>query len=193
MYHVIGLGNPGNEYDQTRHNIGRDVTRDYVRQQGVTDWSKDKLAQALHADNKDAEFWLPETFMNRSGETARYLVEKRGVPPRELVVVHDDVDLPLGTVKVSVGRGHGGHNGIRSIEQALKSKEFIRLRIGITPTSFWTGQVKRPGGGVALNKFVLGPFSKRELTTLDKNKPTLFAALECILTDGVSVAMNTYN
>lgn len=190
MHYIIGLGNPGAEYDHTRHNIGR-VAVELVREKrGLSMWEKDKHAQALVSRGADVTLVLPETYMNRSGETARYLVEKLGVRPEELIVIHDDIDLPLGTVRVAAGRGAGGHNGIRSIIDALGTNAFIRIRIGIAPTSFWTGAVKRPK---PLEQFVLGRFSLSERRVAHAAAERVDSILEDILREGPVVAMNRYN
>lgn len=198
MHFIIGLGNPGATYENTRHNVGRLLVARLQEQVGdANSWKKDNGAQALLSQGKfgsfPVEFVLPETFMNRSGETVAYLSEKCGAAPEELIVVYDDVDLPLGSLRIAHGRGAGGHNGIGSIIAALKHKDFIRVRIGIAPTSFWTGKVKRPQGGGKLERFVLGAFSRSERSTIDEIASRVFDAIETIVTEGSAKAMNEFN
>lgn len=197
MFYIIGLGNPGKEYNQTRHNVGRDLVVGYREAHGLGDWSPSTPAQADitsgQIQGKSVELVLPNTFMNRSGETARFLIEKQGAQPEDLVVVYDDIDLPLGQFKISKDRGHGGHNGVKSIETSIKSQAFTRVRVGIAETSFWTGRVRRPSGGDQISKYVLKPFSKKELNTLEGIQRDVFDAIDLIVNDGVAVAMNQYN
>jgi len=133
----------------------------------------------------------PETYMNNSGAAVAKLVPQANTS--DLIVVHDDIDLPFGQIKISHGRGGGGNNGVSSIIQKLGSKDFVRIRIGIAPKSFWTGQVKRPAGGGPLERFVLKSFTPSER----KQLPELFAqvdtALEAVILQGVEAAMNQYN
>ncbi|MEX0917800.1 MAG: aminoacyl-tRNA hydrolase [Candidatus Paceibacterota bacterium] len=196
MYYVFGLGNPGAEYADTRHSVGRTLIERFADSQSAS-FSNERNAQALiaHVDvaGVPTMLVLPETFMNRSGETARFLKEKRGALPKDCIVVYDDVDLPLGTIRVTQGRGDGGHNGIKSFVEGLKSKEFVRIRIGIAPTSFWTGKVKRPTAGGPLERFVLGRFSRSEQAKLDGIFERTARAIETIVVDGVERAMNEFN
>ena len=131
--------------------------------------------------------------MNRSGDAAAYFIQKHNADPAHLIVVHDEIDLPLGSVRVGTNHGPGGHNGIKSMIEGTKSKEFARVRIGIAPTSFWTGKVKRPAGGEALSKFVLGPLSRAERAVMADVAPRVHAAIEMIAIDGVASAMNRFN
>ena len=196
MFYVIGLGNPGEQYESTRHNVGRILLEQIAQGQEFGVWEKDKHAQALvnrgSISEVPVEFLLPETFMNKSGETGKFLVKKQGAKPDEIVVVYDDVDLPLGEMKISVGRGAGGHNGIDSIVKALGSKDFIRIRIGISPKSFWTGKTKRPAGHT-LSRYVLGRFTRGEMEKVREVGERAVGALQVILTEGVAKAMNTFN
>lgn len=197
MYQIIGLGNPGEQYEHTRHNVGRLLVREIAAVSGDGAWRRDGNAQAFRAngvlDSTPVAFALPETFMNRSGETVSYLAKKEGMAAAECIVVYDDIDLPMGTMRIATNRGHGGHNGIKSIASALGSKEFIRVRIGIAPTSFWTGAVKRPAGGGALERYVLGRLSRSDRKAIAALEPTVRAALTTIVTEGAERAMNTYN
>lgn len=196
MHFIIGLGNPGIEYAATRHNVGRVLVERFARSLDVS-FSSDRNAQALTASatvgGAPLTLVLPETFMNRSGETARFLKEKQHARPEECIVVYDDVDLPLGTVRVTHGRGDGGHNGIKSLIEGFKTKDFIRIRVGIAPTSFWTGKVKRPAAGGPLERFVLGRFSRSEQGKLDDIFDRTSQAIETIVSDGVERAMNEFN
>lgn len=195
MFYVVGLGNPGQKYKDTRHNIGWQVL-DYVR-------AESGLPALMHEKQNSAEITTgtiagmlvtviyPDTYMNNSGAAVVKFVKKSDAD--KLIVLHDDIDLPFGEIKVSKGRGHGGNNGIKSIIEKLDSKDFVRIRIGIAPTSFWTGKTKRPQGGGPLERFVLKPFSKKEQKQLEEVSEKSYQALQEILSRGVESAMNKYN
>tara|TARA_B100000508_G_scaffold140846_2_gene143824 strand:- start:6067 stop:6648 length:582 start_codon:yes stop_codon:yes gene_type:complete len=193
MYYIIGLGNPGDKYQNTRHNVGR-MALDHIT---GGDWDKSKNANALYVrgmvGDEPVEYVAPETFMNRSGETINYIVKKHEAKPEEFIVVHDDIDLPFGEIKIAQGRGAGGNNGVDSIIKHLKSKNFARVRIGIAPTSFWTGKTKRPAGGGPLERFVLKPFSKSEQKQLEEVLEKTKQAIETIIEKGPEAAMNQFN
>lgn len=192
MFYILGLGNPEEKYDNTRHNVGRDFVRDLA---GV-EFQKSKHANALYAwgtvAGEEVEWLLPETYMNKSGDTARYVAEKHGAKPADFIVLYDDVDLAIGEMKVSVGRGDGGHNGIKSLIQALKSKDFVRIRIGVAPKSFWTGKARRPEAA-ALSRHVLGKFTSGEQKKLAVVRDEVEKALEMIVGEGTQKAMNRFN
>lgn len=192
MHYIVGLGNPGEQYTHTRHNIGREVLLFMQQKKQLPDWQKSKAARALYTHTEAAELLLPDTFMNQSGETLRYVCDKQAAQINEFVVVHDDVDLPFGEMKIAVGRGDGGHNGLRSIISSLKSKDFIRVRLGVSPKSFWTGKVRRPAGD-ALATFVLGRFSMSEKKQLPEVFEKVTEAIEMITDKGVEAAMNKFN
>lgn len=193
MFYILGLGNPESKYDHTRHNVGRDLVRMVA---GDVSWELSKHAKALLARGELAglgvEWLLPETYMNNSGDTARYVADKHGAAPGEFVVIYDDVDLPLGEIKVSVGRGDGGHNGIKSIIGALKSKDFVRIRVGVARKSFWTGKARRPVGA-ALPRHVLSRFSGSEQKKVAEMASVVEKALQTIVKDGTERAMNEFN
>jgi len=133
----------------------------------------------------------PDTFMNNSGSAVVKCVPSSDI--KKLVVVHDDIDLPFGDIKVVQGRGGGGNNGVTSIIQKLGSKDFVRIRVGIAPKSFWTGKTKRPAGGGPLERFVLKSFSRTEQKELDFVYEKVKEALEILMSDGAEAAMNTCN
>lgn len=194
MKYIVGLGNPGEKYKTTRHNAGRMFLESQVDKNG---WSKSKHANALYQHGtcigEQVEYLLPETFMNKSGDTVAYVVKKHGAKPEEFIVLHDEIDLPFGEIKISKGRGGGGNNGVSSIIQKLGSKDFVRIRIGIAPTSFWTGKTKRPAGGGPLERFVLKPFTPSERKQLLEVFEKVDAALQTIVKSGVEEAMNKWN
>jgi len=140
-------------------------------------------------EGQEVTLLYPDTFMNKSGSAVKKLVPKGHED--QLVVVYDDVDLPVGEIKISQGKGSGGHNGISSIVSSLGSKDFIRIRVGIAGKSLF-GHTKRPKGD-RLSKHVLGDFKKREHKALEEVMPGASEAVRMILTDGVQKAMNQYN
>jgi len=197
MHYIVGLGNPGDQYTDTRHNVGRSYLELYAARAGYSSWNKSKPAKALYEHGSIAgesvEFVLPETFMNKSGDTVNYYIDKHGAKPEEFIVLHDDVDLAIGEIKISKGRGDGGNNGIKSIIARTGSKDFIRVRIGIAPRHWWTGEVKRPKAGRQLEAFVLQKFNKKERSTLEVVYKNIDNAIETILKNGPEAAMNQCN
>ena len=173
---VVGLGNPGEEYEKTRHNAGR-IMAEFVEKK-------------LDGPPK-VKFLVPDTFMNQSGKAvAQFVKTKKDFA--ELVVIYDDIDLPLGKIKISFNRSSGGHNGLQSVIRALKSEEFLRIRIGIAPATP-TGKIKKPKGEKALLNYLLGEFKKSELETLKKLSKKVTEAVECIFTESKEKAMSLYN
>jgi PTH1 family peptidyl-tRNA hydrolase len=163
---LVGLGNPGEEYTNTRHNVGREFLLD--------------IAGDLP---KKATIVTPDTFMNKSGSAVAPHV-KSAKAAEKLVVLHDDLDLPVGTVKLSFGRGSAGHKGVESIERAIKTKNYIRIRIGISAEKKG-GAVKKPD--------VLGKFKPSEAADLKKAKKSVKDAVSLILTEGLAKAMTEIN
>jgi len=195
MFYIVGLGNPGEKYADTRHNVGW-LALDYVRLQTglphlITE--KQNSARVTHGvvAGNDVQLIYPETFMNNSGAAVVRYVPKKDV--HNMIVIHDDIDLPFGEIKIAKGKGAGGNNGVSSIVDSLGTKDFVRIRIGIAPRSFWTGEMKRPKGGGPLERFVLKPFGKKELLQLGEVKERVHDVLEHILKNGVEIAMNKYN
>lgn len=196
MFYLVGLGNPGDQYKHTRHNVGRSYLEQLAAGAGY-EWSKSKHANALYAYGSmvgaDVELLLPETFMNKSGDTLAYVKDKHEAQPEQFIVLHDDVDLGIGEIKVSKGRGDGGNNGIKSIINRLGSKDFVRVRIGIAPRHWWTGEARRPAAGAPLERFVLQRFTRKESQQLLDLQPQITAAIESIIKKGPEGAMNEVN
>jgi len=183
---VVGLGNPGAEYARTRHNVGAEVVELLAKRHGGS--LKKGRDRALVGDvrigGKRVELAVPITYMNESGMAVGPLVRRHQVGLDQLVVVHDELDLPPAVLRVKVGGGLAGHNGLRSIVAHLKSQDFVRVRIGVG---------KPPGGPTKGADHVLKRFSKAEREQMDVTVEEAADAVELIVTDGPDVAMNRYN
>ncbi|QQR82567.1 aminoacyl-tRNA hydrolase [Candidatus Campbellbacteria bacterium] len=195
-YLIVGLGNPGDEYEHTRHNVGRDVVTAFAEKMDFNAFEKESKATALIAKGKITsnivECVLPETFMNKSGLAVAYMAKVRKIRPEYVVVVHDDLDIPLGSFKISFDRGSGGHRGIDSVMKQLKTRAFIRIRVGVTPTTP-TGKLRKPQGEEKVIKFILGKVVKDDALALKKVTKKIIEALESIVLEGRAHAMNVYN
>ena len=182
---VVGLGNPGEEYARTKHNVGAEVVDVLAARHGgrLRKGKERALVDEVHIDGHRVALAIPLTFMNDSGESVRLLVRRYGVTPQELVVVHDELDLPVATLQVKSGGGLAGHNGLRSITSHLHSDAFQRIRIGVGKPSS-----KEHGAD-----HVLSRFSKRARAEVDVTIQEAADAVEVIASDGVDAAMNRYN
>jgi PTH1 family peptidyl-tRNA hydrolase len=182
---VVGLGNPGDEYARTRHNVGAEVVEILAKRHGAMLKKGKERARVdqVRIGPSLVALAIPLTYMNDSGLAVAALVRRYGVEPEQLVVVQDELDLPVGTLKVKSGGGLAGHNGLRSIKAHLHSDAFLRVRIGVgKPVS------KEHGADHVLKKF-----SKRERTEIDVVLEEAADAVELIVSDGVDVAMNRVN
>ncbi len=193
---MVGLGNPGEEYEHTRHNVGRTIVEKFVDVNDGTPWKKDAGSNSLLSQVKIGSHTiiaaLPDTFMNKSGLAVGYLTKSKTVPPQRIIVVQDDLDLPLGGLKLSFARGSGGHKGIESVERALKTNEYLRIRVGVsgeTPS----GKIKKPKGDEKVLKHVIGDFKKTEESDLKKVIKKSVEAIQTIVEEGRGVAMNRFN
>ncbi|MEP6887524.1 MAG: aminoacyl-tRNA hydrolase [Nitrospirales bacterium] len=181
---IVGLGNPGRPYSSTRHNVGvmaleRAAVRWNIllremgsarRGQGILDHLNVTLAQPL-------------AWMNQNGPVVEGLVTELGLTSPDLIVIHDDVDLPVGRLRIKRLGGSGGHNGIRSVQTALASQEFCRIKIG----------VGRPAPGEETADYVLSPFRKEEREVVERALDHVVMALETCLSEGIEKAMNRFN
>jgi len=193
MLYIVGLGNPGEEYAKQRHNVGwmvlDELVKDFNLPNPVPSSKYSGSISAGQIGDVAVTLLYPDTFMNHSGKAVRKLVPKG--EEGNLLLIYDDVDVPLGTFKLSMGRGDGGHNGVSSVIASLDTKEFMRLRVGIASRG-WFGAIKRPTGA-RLPKHVLSDFSRSELPTLAGVLKELPTVVKTIATDGLTRAMNTYN
>ncbi len=182
---VVGLGNPGDEFARTRHNVGAEVVELLARRHGARlRKSKDRaMVDDVRIGGRQMVLAVPTTYMNDSGQAVAALVRRYDVEPLQLVIVHDELDLDPAVLKVKVGGGLAGHNGLRSIKHHLHTDEFLRVRIG----------VGKPPSKERGADHVLSRMSKRDRAEMDVTVERAADAVECILSDGVDVAMNRYN
>jgi len=194
MYILAGLGNPGDEYEGTRHNSGRTIVHAFAKSKGVEDFKADNKSKALVASFEEksdkAKLLLPDTFMNKSGSAVSYFVKTQSAA-KKLIVVHDDLDLPLGSIRIVFNRGSGGHKGVESVKRGIKTNEFIRLRVGISKE--FRGRAKKPKGEKDILKFVLGKFDKKESEIFKTVIKKSIAALNSIISEGHDHAMGEFN
>lgn len=193
-YIFVGLGNPGEEYEGTRHNTGR-ILLTILGKQYDAEWKEDKKLSAQVAKIKVGKFpvtlVLPDTFMNNSGKSVKPLVTSiKGA--EKLVVVYDDLDMPFGNSKISFNRSSGGHRGLESIIKAIKTEKFARVRVGISPKTP-TGKMKKPSGEDAVMKVIMGKFKPEEMLVLKKLSKKIGEALENFVSDGLGSAMTNFN
>jgi len=195
MYIIVGLGNPGEEYAKTRHNTGRISLSKFSKEHldGELEVSKKYKALVGVGNVEKEKFTLvfPETFMNKSGlSVAPFITSVKKA--EQLIVVYDDLDLPLGKIRISYNRGSGGHKGLESIIRAVKTTAFIRIRVGVSPSTP-SGKLKKPTGGSKLDTFILGKFSPKEDEVLKKVGKIVSEAIETIIQEGREVGMTQFN
>ena len=183
---VVGLGNPGAEYTRSRHNVGAEVVELLAERHGaLLKRSKERaLTTEVRVGDKRVALAFPQTYMNLSGEAVALLVRRHGITdPGQIVIVQDELDLPVGKLKLKKGGGLAGHNGLRSIRAHLHTDEFLRVRIGV-------GKPVTKEHGV---DHVLKRVGKRERAELDVVVQEAADAVELIAAEGIDVAMNQVN
>lgn len=184
---AVGLGNPGSEYTHTRHNAGADVVAVLAgRHRGRLKKAKERaLVAEVRIGGRLLALAFPQTFMNLSGESVARLVRRHGIDDlHRLVVVHDELDLPVGRVRVKSGGGTAGHNGLESVKAHLRSTDFLRVRIGVG---------KPPGRREGADHVLRRPGAKAEREALAVAVEIAADAVEVLLADGPEAAMNRFN
>lgn len=191
---IVGLGNPEPEYAETRHNVGWMIVDALVKKFESNELTHNKKLNAFVSEGKIGKekvtFVKPETFMNKSGLSVKPLVtsvKKAG----DLIVVRDDLDLPLGRFKIVFNRSAGGHRGVESIVKNIKTEAFIQVKIGISPATA-SGKLRKPTGDAVLD-FIIDKFRKPELETIKKLSKKVVEAVEMIVIDGKDSAMGEFN
>lgn len=190
---IVGLGNPGREYAANRHNVGFHCVNHLARQCGIQlNRRKGRSRVGVgRVEGKEVVLAKPATYMNLSGEAVKLLMQQYDVPIAGLVVAHDDMDLPLGKLRLRQGASAGGHRGAASIIAALGTQDFVRLRIGIGRPEGTDG--RRGAGGDDVVGYVLGDFTRADREVVEGAIDRAVEAIRCLLTEGLTVAMNKYN
>jgi PTH1 family peptidyl-tRNA hydrolase len=187
---IIGLGNPGTQYELTRHNAGFLALDDFADQQhcALNNEKWNGLFCSERIEGRRVILLKPLTFMNKSGESVIRFVDFHQIPLENILVIHDDLDLDRGKIKVAAKGGAGGHNGIRSLIQHLGSPDFSRLKIGI-------GRPERDekGRGIPVDRYVLGNFTDEELSLFNDRLAQVHEAISLFLEQGVDRCMNRIN
>jgi len=183
LWLITGLGNPGSRYEKTRHNAGFLALEEFLRSQKLEFKDKEdyKISKGSLGDEKII-LLEPLTFMNRSGAAVRKIMQKSNIPPENLIVVHDDLDLETGRLKIRKKGSSGGHKGIESIIQNIGTQDFIRIKIGIGRDPF-----------VPTEKYVLSKFRKDEMQLIKAVIEKAAESIHSIIKDGVEKAMNKFN
>ena len=185
MQLIVGLGNPGERYQYTRHNVGFRCIDLMARDWGIN-LSERRAKAVLGRGNhlgQDVVLAKPRTFMNNSGEGVAYLLTRFGAKPDDLVVVYDEMDLPLGRMRIRPNGSPAGHNGIRSIISELGTPNFARIRVGIGHPDLRGAQVSH----------VLNRFSEEEAPEIARVVKQVAEAVDCLLEESITVAMNRFN
>lgn len=190
---ITGLGNPGFFYARNRHNIGYMCIRHLARTHKIRLNKKQGLARtgSGELDGQKVMLARPQTYMNESGKSVTRLVRNLKIAPSDLIVIHDDLDLPPGKIRLRQGGGSGGHKGIDSIVQHLDSTDFYRVRIGIGRPDVFEGSAEEKEQAVI--DYVLSGFSRQEKKIIEKVIPQVSEAIVCLLTEGLEASMNKYN
>ncbi len=183
-YLIVGLGNPGAEYKYTRHNAGF-LALDALADALDATWESDRYAQVARKRWRGKQLILikPQTYMNLSGKAVRYWMQKENIPPENLLVIADDLNLPMGRIRLRAKGSHGGHNGLRNIIELLGTQDFARLRMGI-------GKDFAPG---EQTDYVLGRWTEEEITVLPDMIDRVLDAIRTWLTEGIAKAMSLHN
>lgn len=185
MKMIVGLGNPGNEYADTRHNVGWMLLDALAGHLGITEWRSREKGMVAEGRIGSEKVLLvkPLTYMNNSGECVGPLMRWYKLAPEDVMVAHDDMDIPIGTIRIRKKGSAGGHNGIKSLLQHIGAEEFGRIRIGIG----------RPPAGWTVINHVLAKFTAEERAEIGHAIDYLIPAVECMVLEGADMAMNKFN
>ena len=194
-YIIVGLGNPGEEYLNTRHNTGRIALDCFADKNNFDEFEKDRRTNGLLSKGKIGKSSVilvkPETFMNKSGDcVSKFIKSKKDA--LGLIVIHDDLDLPNGSFKISFNKGSAGHRGLESVIKKIKTNEFTRVRVGISPVTPG-GKIKKSVGEKKILDFIIGKFSRKENEIMKKVAKEVSEALVIIIEEGKDKAMNMFN
>jgi len=201
MFIIVGLGNPGEKFNNTRHNIGFGILDEFAKENNFEDFKLQKKFNAEISENDVSSYFAkafqdtkiilakPQTFMNDSGKSVSKIATTYKLPLTSLVVIHDDIDLPIGTIKIIKDRGSAGHKGIESIIKEIGTSDFIRFRIGIKSNQSYGSDHRT----VKAKDVVLEKFSKDEKVLINEAIKKTIKALNYFLQNGLEKTMNKYN
>ena len=181
----VGLGNPGAEYSKTKHNVGFMLADKLFQELGAENWKNNFNAQIAESFFEGEKILIvkPQTFMNLSGEAVAPVINFYKVPAENLIVAHDDMDLPVGKIRLRMKGSGGGHHGVESVIKNIGTENFSRVRIGIG----------RPPQNWSVNSHVLSPFSEDDAKIISATIDDLIPAIFCIFREGTDIAMNKFN
>ena len=190
---IVGLGNPGRSYTHNRHNIGFMCISHFARAQGIQFDKKTGQARVGMGEIAGDKLVLarPQTYMNLSGQAVSRLVKRFKIAMNDLLIIHDDLDLPLGKIRIRPGGSAGGHKGIESIIACIGSRDFYRIKVGIGRPGVFEGSARDKEAEVI--DYVLSDFAAGEKETVTKIIAEVAEAITCLLTEGLTPAMNKYN
>lgn len=185
MFLIVGLGNPGKQYEAARHNAGFLLVDEFAERHGLR-FKKTGLAQSAEGVVAGVEVAVikPQTFMNRSGEAVAEFLESHPAPPDAILAVYDDCDLPFGRIRARKGGSAGGHRGVESIHRMLAGASFPRMRLGVG---------RPPSGAESLADYVLAPFDEDEVRALEEMLRAGVDCIDTVLAQGMEVAQNRFN
>ena len=188
---IVGLGNPGEKYSKTRHNLGFEVLDELAKKLNLVDWSLEGKFKSELIKAPQLILVKPQTYVNNSGMAVKLLTTYYKLPTTDLIIIHDELDLPLGKIKVRLGGAAAGHHGVESIISALGTDQFIRVRLGIGNLRTLSGEHK--GQSISAEKFVLEPFIPKEKPQVKHMIKQAIKALDLLLEKGLDSAQNQFN
>lgn len=188
---IVGLGNPEDKYADTRHNLGFDVLDELVRKLNLKDWSKEEKFKSEVIKSDGLMLVKPQTYVNRSGMAVKLLTTYYKLPSTDVIIIHDELDLPLGKIKVRFGGAAAGHHGVESVIESLNTDKFIRIRLGIG--NLKTLSAEHKGQTLSAEKFVLEPFMHSEKSKVKHMTKQALKALDLLFTKGLGEAQNQFN
>ena len=178
---IVGLGNPGSQFENTRHNTGFMAIDFFAQKNGFPEFTDSKKHQAFVSEKDGVTLVKPQTFMNESGKSVRSIIKNTN---NDLVIIHDDIDVALGSIKIVKNRGSAGHKGVDSIIQAIGNEELVRIRVGICPVD---------GKPTNSEKFVIEKFKPEEMEIMNQTVEKVSHILGSLQQRGLEQTMNTYN
>ncbi len=188
---IVGLGNPGDKYVNTRHNLGFVVLDELRRKLALGEWQEESKFKSQVIKQGDLILARPQTFMNNSGMAIAPLAKFYKIDPQEILIVHDELDLPIGHIKIRIGGSDAGHHGIESLIKHLGTEKFVRLRLGISTWKAISGEHKHAAFNA--EKFVVDLFDPAEKSKVKAMVKRAVKAIEAILAKGVEKAQNQFN